>query len=128
VPGTAIVFTPGFPGVTTGNGMTTLQFPGVVAAGQRDYDPSSWYTYAVGPPAADQRLTDHQANIRAVRVSLRARAPTPNPTGGTAGVLVPVQNQDTLPAWLDPKINYDRARVDGTVLVRNMVSRGLLDH
>jgi type IV pilus assembly protein PilW len=128
VPGTAILFTPGFPGVNAGTGMTTLQFPGVVAPGQFEYEPTSWYSYAVGPPPADTRLTDHQANIRAVRVSLRARGPSQNPSGGVAGVLVPVQNQDTLPGWLNPNVNYDRSRVDGTVLVRNMVSRGLLDH
>jgi type IV pilus assembly protein PilW len=129
VPGTPITFTQGDLGATAGNGMTTLRFPGTITdpATETVYDPTSWFGYAVGPPPASQRLTDHQANIRAVRVSLRARAPATNPSGGAPGALVPVLNQDTLPAWIDPRVNYDRARVDGTILVRNMVSRGLLD-
>jgi type IV pilus assembly protein PilW len=127
-PGTAIALTPDVLGATSGTGMSTLVFPGTVTASQTAYGPTSWFGYAVGPPAASQRMTDHQANIRAVRVSLRARAPSPNPSGGAPGVLVPVLNQDTLPAWIDPNVNYDRARVDATIPVRNMIARGLLDN
>jgi type IV pilus assembly protein PilW len=127
VAGTAIAFTAGFPGVTTGSGMTTLQFPGTVLPGQTDYQPTSWFDYSVGPPAHATRLTDHQANIRAVRVSLVGRAPNPNASGPGTGTLLPVLNQNALPTWLDVRASYNRTRVDATVPVRNMTSRGLLD-
>jgi hypothetical protein len=122
IPGTAITFTPGTPdtALASGDGMTTTQFGGT-------FDDKTFFTYAVGPPPANQRLSDHQGNIRAVRVSLRARAPTANPTGGVTGVLLPVLNQDRLPAWIDPNVNYDRARVDATIPIRNMVSRGIVN-
>jgi type IV pilus assembly protein PilW len=128
IPGTGITFAGGFPGATSGSGMTTLQFPGVVNPGQNDYQPTSWYPYAVGPPADATRMTDHQANIRAVRISIGARGPDPTPAGGSAGALVPVLNQNVLPAWISPNVEYNRARVDSIVQVRNMTSRGILDH
>lgn len=126
--GTAITFNPGFPGVTGGEGMTTLQFPGTPVAGQPEYQWTSWFSYALTPPLPSQRTTDHQANIRAVRVSLVGRAPQSNATGPGSGSLLPVLNQSTYPAWVDRTAAYNRNRVDATVAVRNMGIRGLLDN
>ncbi len=126
VPGTAIVFTQGASGATTGNGMTTLLFPGTVDPGLSEYRPTSWYGYAAGPPAPTARLTDHQANIRAVRIAIVARGPQPEPTGAGAPVEIPLLNQNAAPSWFGTS-PYARSRVDTTVLVRNMVSRGMND-
>jgi type IV pilus assembly protein PilW len=131
IPGTAIALTGGFPGATVGNGITTLQFPGTLSPGQNAYQPTSWFSYSLGTPwmpIDPARLTDHQANIRAVRISMIARGPDPTPAGGSAGVLTPILNQDTLPAWINREVEYNRARVDTVVSVRNMTTRGLLDH
>jgi type IV pilus assembly protein PilW len=128
VPGTAIAFAGGFPGATAGSAMTTLVFPGVVNPGQTDYQPTSWYGYSVGPPPDTTRTTDHQANIRAVRVSIVARGPDPDPRNRRTEILLPVLNQNALPAWIDPTVAYHRTRVDATIPARNMVARAILDH
>ena len=39
------------------------------------YAPSSFYPYTFGPPPAAERLTNHQANVQAIRVSVLARSP-----------------------------------------------------
>lgn len=129
VPGTAIAFTAGFPGNTAGSGMTTLQFPGVVFPGQTEYQPTSFYRYPVGPvpTVADERLTDHQANIRAVRIAMVARGPEPKPGGGSIDLFLPLLNQNALPAWISRTIPYHRTRVEATVPVRNMIARGMND-
>jgi type IV pilus assembly protein PilW len=127
--GAAITFAGGALGTPSANGITTLQFPGgTPTTGQTAYAPTSWYGNAIGPPlpAGSPRLTDHQANIRAVRVSLVGRAPAPNATGPGTGLLLPVLNQNTLPSWVDQRASYGRTRVDATITVRNMVARGLL--
>lgn len=126
-PGTAITFTPGFPGGASASGMTTLQFPGNPVTGQAVYQWTSWFNYALTPPIPSQRTTDHQANIRSVRVSLVGRAPQSNATGLGSGSLLPVLNQDAFPAWVDQTTAYNRSRVDATVPVRNMTIRGLID-
>jgi len=109
--------------------MTTLSYPGVADPGEWEYQPTSWYRYAVGPtPAvANERLTDHQANIRAVRLTIVARGPEPEPAGGRVEYLLPILNQNALPAWISPTVPYNRARVETTVAVRNMTSRGMND-
>lgn len=129
VPGTAIAFAPGPAGNAAGSGMTTLQFPGLVNPGQWVYEPTNWFRYAVGPvPAvANERLTDHQANIRAVRIAIVARGPDPEPARRRTDFLLPVLNQDALPAWIDPTVPYNRARVETAVAVRNMTARGMND-
>lgn len=127
VPGTPIAFAPGLPGAVAGDGMTTLQFPGPVAPGDFEYKATSWYGYAVGPTptVANERLTDHQANIRGVRLAVVARGPDPEPGAPRADVLTPILNQDALPAWIPANVPYNRARVEATVLPRNMIARAL---
>ncbi len=132
IPGTQIALTPGTVtgASTTGTGLTLLTYdPTAAAPGQGEYEPTSWFRYAVGPtPAiADARLTDHQANIRAVRVAIVARGPDPDPSRPRADVLLPLLNQNALPAWIQPNQPYSRARVETTVPVRNMVARGMND-
>ncbi len=127
VPGTAIAFTQGASGATSGDGMTTLEYPGTVDSSQSEYKSTSWYRYAVGPPPAAERLTDHQANIRAVRIAIVARGPDPDPNAGPSNITLPILNQNALPDWIDTSVPYARTRVETTVLVRNMVSRGMND-
>jgi type IV pilus assembly protein PilW len=127
VPGTRIEFVPGLPGATAGDRMTTLQFPGPVAPGGFEYAPTSWFGYAVGPTpsVANERLTDHQANIRGVRISMVARGPEPDPAAAREEVFAPVLNQNVRPAWIPADVPYNRVRVETTVLVRNMIARAL---
>jgi type IV pilus assembly protein PilW len=129
VPGTPIAFAPGAAGATGGSGMTTLEFPGLQNPDQTVYQPTSWYRYALGPTptVAPERLTDHQANIRGVRITLVARGPEPEPGAPRAEITTPILNQDALPPWIQANVSYNRARVETTVLVRNMVSRGMND-
>jgi type IV pilus assembly protein PilW len=129
VAGVPITFAAGAPGSKTGNAMTTLQFPGLVNPGQWTYQPTSFYRYAVGPtPAiADERVTDHQANIRGVRLVIVARGPEPDPAQARSEVLLPILNQNALPTWAVTQSPYSRARVETTVPVRNMTTRAMND-
>jgi type IV pilus assembly protein PilW len=131
VVGQPIAFAQGMPGVRGGDAMTTLAFPGPLAGispNAPEYAQTSWAQFAVGPPPDDNRMTDHQANIRAVRISIVARGPDPDPAvDARREAITPVLNMNALPAWLDPTTPYNRARLDSTVLVRNMVSRGVTD-
>lgn len=128
VPGTAIAFAQGATGTDTGSGMTTLEFPGVVAAGMSEYRPTSWYGYALGPPPHPTRLTDHQANIRGVHVAIVARGPEPDPgVNARADTFSPVLNMDTQPAWIPATVPYNRSTVETTVIVRNMTARAMTD-
>jgi type IV pilus assembly protein PilW len=128
-PGTQITLTAGATGAASANGLTTLQYPGLVNPGQWEYLPTSWYRYAVGPTpmVASERLTDHQANIRAVRIVIVARGPDPDPVLGRPDVLLPILNQNALPSWIPASTPYSRARVETTVPVRNMVARAMND-
>ncbi len=128
-PGTTIAFAPGAAGATSGSGMTTLQYPGLVNPGQWEYQPTSWFRYAVGPTpmVASERLTDHQANIRGVRLVIVARGPDPDPAIGRQDYLLPILNQNALPSWISATAPYSRARVETTVPVRNMVARAMND-
>lgn len=127
VAGTLITFTAGATGAITGDGMTTLQFPGTVDPAFSEYRPTSWYGYGVGPPPATQRLTDHQANVRAVRIAIVARGPEPDPGAPHGDVLLPILNQNQLPSWISTSVPYNRARIETSVLVRNMTTRGMND-
>lgn len=132
-PGTAIAFAQGTPtsAATTGTaGMTTLTFPGVAASlDQGEYEPTSWYTYSVGPsPAiAAERLTDHQGNIRAVRIAIVARGPDPESASRRSDFILPILNQTAMPPWAQETVAHSRARVETAVPVRNMVARGMND-
>lgn len=148
-PGKAIKLTPGLPGSTsTASQITTtpaqptlpLSFAGAPRLTQADnpYAVTSWYSYALYPPlpAGSPRLTDHQANIRSVRVGLVVRSPTPTPGDGKR-TGVPMDgtfrlfNLSKVPAWIsdnaDPSARdgYERVQVEASVLVPNMNSRGM---
>lgn len=136
-PGTAIVVaagptttTPKY-GVTTAQHLSTTPFPQAFdAATQTVYDPTSWFTYTMGPPMAGERTTDNQANVRQVRIAVVGRSPEPDPEHAESFPL-PVFNQDTAPAWIADyaaavggRDGYSRVRVDATVTLSNMVGRG----
>ena len=124
--GTAIEPTAGLPGATTGSGLTTLAYPGTVAAGQFEYRPTSWYGYTNGPPPHATRLTDHQANIRAVRVALTARSTLADPDGHepAAGTLF---NMNSFPAWMTEAKGFNRYTFQTTIPLRNMTVRAMND-
>lgn len=129
-PGTGVPLTPGFPGAVAGDGLTTLEFPGIIPAGGSPYDPTSFYGYSVGPPPHARRNTDHQANIRAVRIAVRARNEYPDPQFVGGDVLVPLFNMNVLPAWIvgdEAAGRYNRATFVSSVAIRNMVNRGMND-
>ncbi len=127
IPGTPIAFAAGAAGATSGDGMTTLQFPGVVDPNYSEYAPTSWYGYLSGPPPAAERMTDHQANIRGVRIAIVARGPQPEPGPGRVEPFAPILNESARPSWIQPGVAYNRARVETTVLVRNMTTRAMSD-
>jgi len=113
---------------TTGDGMTTLVFPSAAAPSgtQTIYDVVSWYPYSVGPPAAPPRLTDHQANIRAIRMGMVVRSPTAGPDRADMSPLAPLYNMTKLPSWLDAS-PFNRFHIEATVPLRNMAVRGMSD-
>lgn len=111
------------------NEITLAQFPGgAPATGQSVYDPSSFYSYPWGPPPAAQRLTDHQANIRAVRIALVGRSPgTDQEAAGD--VFLPFNMTAEAPWVLAQRIGgrdgYQRALYESTVQLPNMTAGGL---
>jgi type IV pilus assembly protein PilW len=131
VPGVAIAAARGAAaaGATSGTALTLLDFPGTEDSTIFRYGPTSFYGYTFGPPAHANRLTDHQGNIRAVRVAIVARSPDPDPSlaGREGDIALPVLNLDTLPAWIDVSDRYARARFDTTVPIRNMAARAMTD-
>ncbi len=128
--GTPITFNAGAAGASA-NGITLLGYDALAdrPADAGEYETTSWYRYSVGPtPAiAPQRLTDHQANIRAVRITIVARGADPDPARARTDVLLPILNQNQLPAWISATQPYNRARVETTLPVRNMVVRAMND-
>lgn len=129
IPGTPITLTSSSTAATSGDGLTTLSYPGLVSPGQWEYLPTSWYRYAVGPTpmVAPERMTDHQANIRAVRIVIVARGPDPDPALGRTDFVLPILNQNALPSWIPATTPYSRARVEATIPVRNMIARAMND-
>ena len=76
---------------------------------------------------AAERGTDHQANIRAVRIVIVARGPEPEPVRARAEQLLPILNETALPPWISTTVPYNRARVETTVPVRNLTTRAMND-
>lgn len=111
------------------NQITLTAFPGgAPGSGQSIYAPSSFYSYTFGPPAPAERLTDHQVNIRAVRVALVARSPGTD-REALGDTFLPF-NMTSEAAWVTgARINgrdgYQRALYDSTVQLPNMISGGL---
>jgi type IV pilus assembly protein PilW len=112
----------------TGSGITSLTFPGPVGANEPVYRPTSWMRYNVGPPPNAARRTDHQANVRAVRVALSVRSPDaiPGPVGGRART--PLFNMSALPAWIEAAVPFERFTTETTIPLRNMLVRAMNDY
>ncbi len=123
----AVTFTRGFPGGSAANTITTLQFPGPAPEGSESvYSPTSWYRYYMGPPPDANRLTNHQANIRAIRIAIVARSPEPDRT--VAGSTAPILNfnQTARPSWITANDGYQRVSFETTIQLPNMLSQGMV--
>lgn len=127
----ATTFTSAAAGMTTvANQITTTLFPGASpATGQSVYSASSFYGISFGPPVPAPRLTDHQANIRAIRISLVTRSPGTDQSS-PGDTFLPL-NMTSQPAWITGRQSggrdgYQRALLESTVQVPNMLSGGLI--
>lgn len=130
--GTAIAFPAGRPTEAASDSVdtiTTTSFPGVtpIPTTESIYQASSFFAFPVGPPPSPLRLTDHQANIVAVRIGLVARSPDPqpDPTGGDGPRLL--FNMSAQPSWIDPDTRYARTTIETSIPVRNTFVRGIND-
>jgi type IV pilus assembly protein PilW len=125
-------------GATTSNTLTTSGFPGAAPPLAEDsvYAPTSFYLYALGPPPDPPRLTDHQANVRQVRVAVVVRSPAPDLRARTPIVLdaafrIPNYNLTSVPAWITasaypgPEDGYMRILAETRVVLPNMTARGM---
>jgi type IV pilus assembly protein PilW len=114
---------------TTADELTVAVFPGAAPAfGESPYLPSSFLGLALGPPPAAQRLTDHQANVIALRLALVTRSAATDRS--SAGDTFRPLNMTADPAWVVARQvagrdGYQRALFTSTVLVPNMTSGGL---
>jgi type IV pilus assembly protein PilW len=109
--------------------ITLTAFPGTVTAGQFDYEPSSFYRHRLTTIPAE-RLTNHQANVRAVQISLVARSPEPDPATSanltwTAGSPLFLMNQTEIPDWVPVDGGYQRTVLETTVNLPNMTVRAM---
>jgi type IV pilus assembly protein PilW len=113
------------------SGLTTLLFPGTADGNpplsQSVYAPSSFYPYSVGPPSDPMRLTDHQANVVAVRIAIAARSADPEPDASTGELPSALYNMNTQPGWITPSTKFARVRVEATLPLRNTFVRGMND-
>ncbi len=124
--GTAITFAAGAPGDAVANKITTLQFPGAAPAGTESiYSPTSWYRYYMGPPPASERNTNHQANIRAIRLALVARSPTQDRTQSSVAPILNF-NQTAAPPWITSGDGYQRVSIEATIPLPNMLTQGMV--
>jgi type IV pilus assembly protein PilW len=126
-PGTAIAVAAGDVGTASAEGLTTLLFPGPPQGSLSAYRATSFYGYSIGPPPHDRRLTDHQANIRAVRVAMRARSNAVDSSAAEAlQELPPLLNAAGGRLESDAG-RYSRVTFVSTVPVRNMTVRAMND-
>ena len=98
------------------------------STGQSVYSSSSFYSLSFGPPVPAARLTDHQANIRAIRIALVTRSPGTDQSS-PGDTFLPL-NMTSQPAWITSRQvggrdGYQRALLESTVQVPNMLSGGL---
>jgi type IV pilus assembly protein PilW len=123
-------------GVTTSNTLTTSGFPGAAPATTDDspYKSTSSYAYLLGPPSDPQRLTNHQANIRQVRLAVVTRSPSADTRSRTAVLLdstFRLFDLVTVPAWISanadpgPEDGFQRMLSETRVVLPNMMARGL---
>jgi type IV pilus assembly protein PilW len=122
----AVTLARGAPGDAVANKLTTLDFPGAAPSGAESiYSPTSWFRYYMGPPADPQRLTNHQANIRAIRISVVARSPVPDQTQRTVPPILRF-NQTAAPPWISAGDGYQRVSFETTIPLPNMLSQGMI--
>ena len=132
-PGSVIGFVPAMTAAATqsANDITTLVFPGTATGAPPTnasvYDPSSFYSHSVGPPAATARLSDHQANIVAVRIGIVARSSDPEPDQSAGELPQLLFNMNGQPSWISATEKYARTRIEVTIPVRNTYVRGMND-
>ena len=134
-PGTAIALNagvaPAAAPATTLDEITLTTFPGgTPPPGQTDYAPSSFYGYRFTTPPPAVRSTNHQANVRAVRISLVARSPEPDPSASANLTWAPGSrlfrmNQNARPAWVPVDGGYQRTVLDSAVSLPNMTVRAM---
>ncbi len=118
------------------NTIVRTKFPGTTPppSGQTVYGPSSFYRYRYDDPI---RRSPHQANIRAIRIGLSARSPTPD-TDAHATYRIATGftlfNLDTPPTWIKAFADarggddrFQRIRLDSTVNLPNMLVRSIID-
>jgi type IV pilus assembly protein PilW len=121
-----IAFQAAASGSSAANTLTTTVFPGGTPTTEQSvYAPSSFYAFSSG---SLQRLTNHQANIVAVRLALVSRSPGTD-RDSVGDQFLPF-NQTSQPAWItDQQVNgrdgFQRAMFETTVQVPNLTSSGL---
>jgi type IV pilus assembly protein PilW len=134
--GTAITFAAGTAATAdqVTNKIVRTNFPGPApsptVSSEFVYARSSFFPYTFGPPVAAERDTNHQANIRGVRVRLLTRSAGRDGQRVTQSPLrsgVPVMNLDSSPSWLGAAQGYEWISLETTVALPNMTSRRLLD-
>ncbi|HET8539348.1 MAG TPA: PilW family protein [Anaeromyxobacter sp.] len=122
----AVTLAAGAPGDSVANKLTTLSFPGAAPVGSESvYSPTSWYRYYMGPPPAAERRTNHQANIRAVRIAVVARSPEPDPAKAWIPPILNF-NQTAAPAWIGGGDGYQRVSFETTIPLPNMITQGMV--
>ncbi len=129
-PGTALTIRTDVAADTTAQAITRTTFPGVLLPGQFTYAPSSFYGYALIPPLPAARLTNHQGNVRTVRIALVARSPEPDPATSAnlvwqAGSSLLRFNQAAAPAWVVADGGYQRTALETSVNLPNMTVRAI---
>lgn len=101
------------------------------------YSRSSFFPYTYGPPLPAERKTNHQGNVRSVRIAVVARSSTPDRDMGgkpplTGAATFTVLNLDAIPLWISGGATqgfdgFERIRFDTTVSLPNMTNRRMLD-
>lgn len=137
VPGTAISLLAGGTATPDKTAQTIVRtdFPGPLAASGFVYESSSFYPYGLVKPPA-QRLTNAQANIRRLVITLVTRSPLPDNTRVAnmrygAGSPLYRLNQNAAPTWITAEATatatgddgYQRSVVETSVSLPNMTAR-----
>jgi type IV pilus assembly protein PilW len=131
----AFTATPSNVGSQSANGITLLDFPGtpdpnnplLLSGTGNEYLWSSWYGFAVGPPANARRTDDHQANVVALRIAISARGASQRPDRIPGLARGPLYNADAFPDWLGADEPWDRVTFESTIPLRNMAARVMND-
>jgi type IV pilus assembly protein PilW len=134
-PGTAITVAAGSAATAdqVTNKVTRTDFPGAAPAsvtGEFVYARTSFFPFTLVPPLPAQRETNHQANIRSIRIALLARSATRDSTRLVQSRLADgasLFNLNVNPSWIGNDLGFERVTLETTVALPNMTSRRLLD-